>query len=53
MKKILLMAVMCLMTMSAMAQIKSVEVKANLRGDFGIGAGLTIIFEKKELLLFS
>ena len=47
MKKILLMAVMCLMTMSAMAQIKSVDVKANLRGDFGIGAGLTMpVFDK-------
>lgn len=42
MKKILLMAVMCVMTMSAMAQIKSFEVKGNLRGDFGLDAGFTM-----------
>lgn len=42
MKKIILMVVMCVMTLSAMAQIKSVEVKGNLRGDFGLGAGFTM-----------
>lgn len=42
MKKLFLMAVMCVMTMSAMAQIKSVDVKANLRGDFGLGVGITM-----------
>lgn len=49
MKKIFLMAVMCIMTITAMGQqIKSVEFKGNLRGDFGIGAGFTMpIFEDK------
>jgi len=42
MKKIILMAVMCVMTLSAMAQIKSVEAKGNLRGDFGLGIGFTM-----------
>lgn len=47
MKKVLLMAIMCVMTMSAMAQIKSVEGKANLRGDFGLGVGITMpVMEK-------
>ncbi len=47
MKKIFLMAVMCVMTLSAMAQIKSVDVKGNLRGDFGVGVGLTLpVFDK-------
>jgi len=42
MKKIFLMAMMCIVSMTAFAQIKSVEVKGNLRGDFGIGAGITM-----------
>ena len=42
MKKIILMTVMCVMTLSAMAQIKSVDVKGNLRGDFGLGVGITM-----------
>lgn len=42
MKKIILMTVMCVMTLSAMAQIKSVDVKGNLRGDFGLGVGVTM-----------
>lgn len=42
MKKLFLVALMCVMTVSAMAQIKSVDVKANLRGDFGLGAGITM-----------
>lgn len=42
MKKIILMAVMCVMTVSAMAQIKSIDVKGNLRGDFGLGVGITM-----------
>lgn len=47
MKKIFLMAMMCVITTSAFAQIKSLEVKGNLRGDFGIGAGLTMpVLEK-------
>ena len=42
MKKLFMVALVCTMTVSAMAQIKSVDVKANLRGDFGIGAGITM-----------
>ena len=42
MKKLFMVALLCTMTVSAMAQIKSVDVKANLRGDFGIGAGITM-----------
>lgn len=42
MKKIILMTIMCIMTLSAMAQIKSVDVKGNLRGDFGLGVGVTM-----------
>lgn len=48
MKKVFLVAVMCIMTITAMGQqIKSVEARANLRGDFGIGAGFTLpIYEQ-------
>lgn len=42
MKKLFLLVFMCAMTVVSMAQIKSVDVKANLRGDFGIGAGVTM-----------
>lgn len=44
MKKFFLALVMCISALSASAQIdlKSVDVKANLRGDFGIGAGITM-----------
>ena len=42
MKKILFIAMMCVMALSATAQIKSVDVKGNLRGDFGLGAGFTM-----------
>ncbi len=44
MKKFFLAALMCVMAMGAFAQVnfKSVEVKANLRHDFGIGVGTTV-----------
>lgn len=43
MKKLFLAAMMCVMTITAMGQqIKSAEGRANLRGDFGIGAGITL-----------
>ena len=44
MKKIFLSALMCIVAMSASAQIdfKSVDVKASLRHDFGLGVGTTI-----------
>ena len=49
MKKFLLMAFMCMVALSSMAQIKSVEAKGNLRGDFGLGAGFTMgIMEKVD-----
>lgn len=42
MKKLFLTALMCVLTMSTFAQIKSLEVKGNLRGDFGLGVGITM-----------
>ena len=42
MKKLFLTALMCVLTMSTFAQIKSFAVKGNRRGDFGLGVGLTM-----------
>lgn len=43
MKKVILSLLMCVMTLAASAQVlKTVDVKANLRGDLGLGAGVTI-----------
>lgn len=42
MKKIFVTLMLCIMTIAASAQIKSVDVKADLRGDFGLGAGITM-----------
>lgn len=42
MKKLLLSLLMCVVAMTASAQIKSFDVKANLRGDFGLGIGITM-----------
>ena len=44
MKKLFLTALMCVLTMSTFAQIKSFEVKGNLRGDFGLGVGPSNVF---------
>lgn len=42
MKKIFVAFMMCVMAVTASAQLKSVDVKADLRGDFGLGAGVTL-----------
>lgn len=42
MKKIFVTLMLCVMTIAASAQVKSVDVKADLRGDFGLGAGVTL-----------
>lgn len=42
MRKILFMLVLCFTALTASAQIKSLEVKTNLRGDFGLGVGVTM-----------
>lgn len=36
------MLVLCFTAFAAQAQIKSVELKTNLRGDFGLGLGVTM-----------
>lgn len=41
---------LCVMTLAASAQVKSVDVKGELRGDFGLGIGITAgLFDKFEL----
>lgn len=42
MKKTVISMLLCIMTIAASAQIKSVDIKGDLRGDFGIGAGVTM-----------
>ena len=42
MKKIILSMILGIMTIAASAQIKTVDIKGNLRGDFGIGGGITL-----------
>lgn len=42
MKKLLLSLVLCVMAITASAQLKSVDAKLDLRGDFGFGAGVTL-----------
>ena len=44
MKKVILAALMCIVSVSSFAQVnfKSVEAKLNLRGDLGVGVGTTI-----------
>ena len=43
MKKIMMLVVVCLMTLGASAQmIRTFDVKANLRSDFGFGFGMTV-----------
>lgn len=41
MKKIFATLMLCVMTIAASAQVKSVDVKGDLRGDFGLGVGIT------------
>lgn len=41
MKKILLSFLLCAMTMFASAQIETLDIKADLRGDFGLGIGIS------------
>lgn len=41
MKKLFVTLALVAMTIAASAQIKSVDIKGDLRGDFGLGAGLT------------
>ncbi|MBR6196101.1 MAG: outer membrane beta-barrel protein [Bacteroidaceae bacterium] len=42
MKKIILSMILGIMTITASAQLKSFDIKGDLRGDFGIGAGVTL-----------
>lgn len=41
MKKIFITMMLCVMTIAASAQVKSIDVKGDLRGDFGLGVGIT------------
>lgn len=41
MKKILVSLVLCVMAIAANAQVKSVDLKGDLREDFGVGVGIT------------
>lgn len=47
MRKVFLSVAMCAMVMAASAQIKSVDVKANMRSDFGLGIGITTALNEK------
>lgn len=50
MKKLFVTMMLCVMTIAASAQVKSIDVKADLRGDFGLGAGVTCgLMEKLDL----
>lgn len=50
MKKMFVTLMLCIMTIAASAQLKTVDVKADLRGDFGLGAGVTFgLLEKIDL----
>lgn len=42
MKKVILSLLMCIMALSASAQLKTFDAKLNLRGDLGLGAGVTL-----------
>ena len=41
MKKIFATLVLCAMTLASSAQVKSIDIKGNLRSDFGVGVGIT------------
>lgn len=47
MKKFFVTLMLCVTTISASAQIKSIDVKGNLRNDFGLGVGFTADLVKK------
>lgn len=47
MRKVFLSVAMCAVTMVASAQIKSVDLKANMRSDFGLGIGITTALNEK------
>lgn len=50
MKKIIITMMLCVMTLAASAQIKTIDVKGDLRGDFGLGVGITAgIFDKIDI----
>ena len=50
MKKIILTMMLCVMTLAASAQFKSFDVKGDLRGDFGLGVGVTAnLFDKIDI----
>lgn len=42
MKKIILSMILGIMAITASAQLKTLDIKGNLRNDFGIGAGVTL-----------
>lgn len=41
MKKIFATLALCVMTIAASAQVKSIDIKGDLRSDFGVGVGIT------------
>lgn len=41
MKKILFTLALCVMTLAASAQVKSIDIKGDLKSDFGVGVGIT------------
>jgi len=41
MKKILFTLTLCVMTLAASAQVKSIDIKGDLKSDFGLGIGIT------------
>lgn len=47
MKKLLLSILLCICAITASAQFKSIDVKANLRGEVGLGVGATIGLAEK------
>ena len=42
MKKLLFTLFLCVSALSSSAQLKTIDLRANVRGDFGIGAGVTM-----------
>ena len=50
MKKIFATLALCVMTLAASAQVKSIDIKGDLRHDFGLGVGATFgIVDKIDL----
>lgn len=46
MKKIFVTLMLGVMTLAASAQVKSIDIKGNLRNDFGLGVGITADLSK-------